>query len=85
MTFSGGYAVSGRIEGVALGTMTLLLRRCCSDAAAQTLLLNGEVVAGTVRTPRATSRIRLAIPAMSIRDSDLMAISSERSDADLAP
>ena len=71
MTFFGGYAVSGRIEGVALGTMTLLL--------------NGEVVAGTVRTPRATSRIRLAIPAMSIRDSDLMAISSERSDADLAP
>ena len=45
-TFSGGYAVSGRLAGVALGTMTLVV--------------NGEVVAGTVRTPLATYRIRSA-------------------------
>ena len=45
-TFSGGYALSGRIEGFALGTMTLVV--------------NGSVVAGTVRTPFATYRIHPA-------------------------
>ena len=43
-TFSGGYALSGRIEGVELGTMTLVV--------------NDSVVAGAVRTPFATYRIR---------------------------
>ena len=45
-TFSGGYAVSGRIDGVELGSLTLVV--------------NGVVVAGTVRTPLATYRIRSA-------------------------
>ena len=45
-TFSGGYADSGRIDGVELGTLTLVV--------------NGEVVAGAVRTPLATCRIRPA-------------------------
>ena len=39
-----GYALLGRIRGVELGTMALVI--------------NGEVVAGTVRTPGATYRIR---------------------------
>ena len=43
-TFSGGYALSGRLAGVEMGTMTLVV--------------NGDVVAGTVRTPEATYRIR---------------------------
>ena len=43
---SAGYALLGTIQGVELGTMTLVV--------------NGEVVAGTVRTPRGTYRIRTA-------------------------
>ncbi len=45
-TFSGGYALSGRLAEVELGTVTLVV--------------NGDVVAGTVRTPEATYRIRSA-------------------------
>ena len=45
-TFSGGYSLSGRLAGVEMGTVTLVV--------------NGEVVAGTVRTPEATYRIRPA-------------------------
>ena len=45
-TFSGGYALSGPLAGVEMGTMTLVV--------------NGAVVAGTVRTPAATFRIRPA-------------------------
>ena len=43
-TLSGGYALSGHLDGVELGTMTLVV--------------NGEVVAGSVRTPDSTYRIR---------------------------
>ena len=43
-TFSGGQSLSGRLAGIEMGTMTLVV--------------NGEVVAGTVRTPEATYRIR---------------------------
>ena len=43
-TFSGGYALMGRIEGIESGSMTLVV--------------NGTVVAGSVRTPSATYRIR---------------------------
>lgn len=46
-TFSGGYALSGPLAGVEMGTVTLVV--------------NGEVVAGTVRTPEATYRIRPAV------------------------
>ena len=45
-TYSGGYALFGRLDGVALGSMTLVV--------------NGSVVAGTVLTPGATYRIRPA-------------------------
>ena len=45
-THSGGYSLSGRLAGVEMGTVTLVV--------------NGEVVAGTVRTPAATYRIRPA-------------------------
>ena len=45
-TFSGGYSLSGPLPGVEMGTMTLVV--------------NGDVVAGTVRTPEATYRIRPA-------------------------
>ena len=45
-TFSGGHALSGRLAGVGSGTMTLVVNR--------------NVVAGTVRTPTATYRIRPA-------------------------
>ena len=45
-TFSGGYSMSGRLAGVEMGTVTLVV--------------NGAVVAGTVRTPEATYRIRPA-------------------------
>ncbi len=45
-TFSGGYSLSGPLAGVEMGTMTLVV--------------NGEVVAGSVRTPAATYRIRPA-------------------------
>ena len=45
-TFSGGHALSGRLAGVEQGTMTLVV--------------NGDVVAGSVRTPTATYRIRPA-------------------------
>ena len=45
-TFSGGYAVSGRLLGVKGGTMTLVV--------------NGDVVAGTIRTLETTYRIRPA-------------------------
>ena len=45
-TFSGGYVLRGRLDGVALGTFTLVV--------------NGEMVAGTVLTPQATYRIRSA-------------------------
>ena len=43
-TFSGGYSLSGRLAGVEMGTMTLVV--------------NGSVVAGTVRTPEGVYRIR---------------------------
>ena len=43
-TYSGGYALSGRLAGVAEGRVTLVV--------------NGSVVAGTVRLPGATFRIR---------------------------
>ncbi len=43
-TFSGGYALSGRLVDVDFGTMTLVV--------------NGDLVAGTVRTPEATYQIR---------------------------
>lgn len=45
-TFSGGYSVSGRLAGVEMGTVTLVV--------------NGAVVAGTVRTPDGVYRIRPA-------------------------
>ncbi len=45
-TFSGGYSLAGRLAGVAMGTVTLVV--------------NGDVVAGTVRTLKATYRIRPA-------------------------
>ena len=45
-TFSGGRALSGRLAGIEMGMMTLVV--------------NGAVVAGTVRTPEATYRIRPA-------------------------
>ncbi|MDE0102982.1 MAG: hypothetical protein OXN89_11430 [Bryobacterales bacterium] len=45
-TFSGGYSLSGRLSGVDGGTMTLVV--------------NGSVVAGTVRTPQDVYRIRPA-------------------------
>ncbi|MCY4506955.1 MAG: hypothetical protein OXG35_08350, partial [Acidobacteria bacterium] len=45
-TFSGGYSLSGPLAGVEMGTMTLVV--------------NGEVVAGSVRAPEATYRIRPA-------------------------
>ena len=43
-TFSGGYAVSGRLVGDPLGSMTLVV--------------NGERVVGTVQSPEGTYRIR---------------------------
>ena len=46
LTYSGGYALSGRLAGVAGGSVTLVV--------------NGSVVAGTVRIPGATYRIRPA-------------------------
>ena len=45
-SFSGDYSLSDPLAGVEMGTMTLVL--------------NGEVVAGTVRTPEAVYRIRPA-------------------------
>ena len=45
-TFSGGYAVSGRLVGVEWGTLTLVV--------------NGDVVAGTIRTLETAYRIRPA-------------------------
>ena len=45
-TFTGGYAISGRLLGVDGGTMTLVV--------------NGDVVAGTIRTLETTYRIRPA-------------------------
>ena len=45
-TFSGGYSLAGPLAGVEMGTMTLVV--------------NGDVIAGTVRTPEATYRIRPA-------------------------
>ena len=45
-TYSGGYALSGRLAGVPEGRVTLVI--------------NGSVVAGTVRLPGATYRIRPA-------------------------
>ena len=43
-TFTGGYAVSGRLVGVEWGTLTLVV--------------NGDVVAGTIRTLETTYRVR---------------------------
>ena len=45
-TFSGGYSLSGPLAGVEMGTVTLVV--------------NGAIVAGTVRTPETTYRIRPA-------------------------
>ena len=45
-TFSGGQSLSGRLAGIEMGTLTLVV--------------NGDVVAGTVRTPEATYSIRPA-------------------------
>ena len=46
-TFSGGYSLSGPLARVEMGTMTLVV--------------NGEIVAGSVRTPEASYRIRPAV------------------------
>ena len=43
-TFSGGYSISGRLVGKALGTLTIVV--------------NGETIAGAVRTLGGTYRIR---------------------------
>ena len=43
-TYSGGYSISGRLGGNSPGTLTIVV--------------NGETVAGTVRTPGGTYRIR---------------------------
>ena len=43
-TFSGGYSISGRLVGKPLGTLTIVV--------------NGETVAGTVRTLGGAYRIR---------------------------
>ena len=51
-TFSGGQALSGRLVGVEMGTMALVV--------------NGTVVAGTVRTPGATYRIRPVRPGVHV-------------------
>ena len=45
-TFSGGYSISGRLVEEPLGTLTVVV--------------NGQTVAGTVRTPGGTYRIRSA-------------------------
>ena len=45
-TFSGGHVLSGQLLGIEWGTLTLVV--------------NGDVVAGTIRTPEATYRIRPA-------------------------
>ena len=45
-TFSGGYSLSGRLAGAEMGTVTLVV--------------NDDVVVGTVRTPETTYRIRPA-------------------------
>ena len=45
-TFSGGQSLSGRLAGIEMGTVTLVV--------------NGDIVAGAVRTPEATYRIRPA-------------------------
>ena len=45
-TFSGGWSLSGPLAGVEMGTVTLVV--------------NGAIAAGTVRTPEATYRIRPA-------------------------
>jgi len=45
-TFSGGYSLSGPLTGVEMGTMTLVV--------------NGDVVAGSVQTPEATYRVQPA-------------------------
>ena len=45
-TFSGGYSLSGPLAGVEMGTMTLVVNR--------------DVVAGSVQTPEATYRVRPA-------------------------
>ena len=50
-TFSGGYAVSGRLVGDPLGSMTLVV--------------NGERVVGTVQSPEGTYRIRSIGPGLS--------------------
>ena len=49
-TFSGGYVLSGQLLGVEEGTLTLVV--------------NGDVVAGTIRTLEATYRIRPAGPGL---------------------
>ena len=57
-TFSGGQMLSGRLAGIEMGTMTLVV--------------NGDVVAGTVRTPEATYSIRPAGNALhAVRQVDL--------------
>ena len=43
-TFSGGYSISGRLVGKALGTLTIVV--------------NGQTIAGAVRTLGGTYRIR---------------------------
>ena len=45
-TFSGGYSLAGPMAGVEMGAITLVV--------------NGDVLAGTVRTPEATYRIQPA-------------------------
>ena len=45
-SFSGGYSLAGQLAGVEMGTVTLVV--------------NGVLVAGTVRTPEAIYRIRPA-------------------------
>ncbi len=63
-TFSGGYALTGRLDGAPLGTLTLAV--------------NGDAVAGAVRTPEATYSIRTAGAGVYvIRQVDLSALPPE--------
>ena len=71
-TFSGGWSVSGRIAGEPLGTMTLVV--------------NGQAVAGTVRTLGGTYRIRWVGDGMyAISEVDLSRLPAESEPLAAAP
>ena len=71
-TFSGGWSVSGRIAGEPLGTMTLVV--------------NGQTVAGTVRTLGGTYRIRWVGDGMyAISEVDLSRLPAESEPLAAAP